>query len=349
MPPPIKLVASWDLEGTDMIIDVRSPSEFGIDHIPGAINLPVLSDREHAIVGKTHKDSHFDARKIGAAFVAANISDHLNGPLRDKPNDFHPLIYCARGGQRSRAFALICAEVGWRCSVLEGGYKSYRKAVMSSLHEFAMRMKIIKIAGRTGTGKTEIIGELCKQGRNVIDLENLARHRGSLLGAYPKEEQPSQKLFETLLWSHLKTLNPDQPVFVEAESSKIGRIQIPDTLWQVMKGSPQVMILSKLQNRVQYLLNNYTELQRDPEILERLFQNFNRSGQTTLAQLCKDELSAGNWESLAEILLQSHYDKKYDRSIGHHGYDNILAIELNKLDDNNFKIAAKKISEICLR
>ena len=348
MAPPIKLVSSWDPEGTDPIIDVRSPSEFGIDHIPGAINLPVLSDREHAIVGRTHKDSHFEARKIGAAFVAANMSDHLNGPLRDKPNDFTPLIYCARGGQRSRAFALICAEVGWRCRVLEGGYKSYRRALMSSLHEFSMRMKIIKIAGRTGTGKTEIIGELCKQGRNVIDLESLARHRGSLLGAYPKEEQPSQKLFETLLWSHLKTLKPGQPVFVEAESSKIGRIQIPNTLWRAMKESPQVMILSNRQNRIQYLLNNYKELQQDPKILEPLFKNFKQSGQVTLAQLCKDQLSAGNWESLAEILLQSHYDQKYDRSIGHHGFDNILSIELNDLDDINFRTAAQKISEICL-
>ena len=348
MAPPIKIVDSWNPEGTDTIIDVRSPSEFDIDHIPGAINLPVLSDREHAIVGRTHQHSHFDARKIGAAFVAANMSAHLNGPLRDKTNDFTPLIYCARGGQRSKAFALICAEIGWRCRVLEGGYKNYRRALISSLAAFSTQLKIIKIAGRTGTGKTEIIGELYKQGKNIIDLEYLARHRGSLLGAHPTDEQPSQKLFETLLWSHLKTLRPDQPVFVEAESSKIGNIQIPHALWQAMKEAPQVMILSKRHNRVRYLLDNYIELQQNPQILEPLFKNFKQSGQINLAQLCKDALSKGNWECLAELLLQSHYDKKYDRSIGFHGSDNILALELDELDDDHFRQAAKKISETCL-
>ena len=348
MAPPIKIVGSYNSEGIDTIIDVRSPSEFNIDHIPNAINLPVLSDREHAIVGRMHQHSHFDARKIGAAFVAANMSAHLNGPLRDKSNDFTPLIYCARGGQRSKAFALICAEIGWRCRVLEGGYKSYRRDLLSSLDAFSTQFKIIKIAGRTGTGKTEIIGALLKQGKNVIDLENLAHHRGSLLGAHPTEEQPSQKLFETLLWAHLKTLQPDQPVFVEAESSKIGNIQIPHALWRAMKEAPQVMILSKRHNRVRYLLDNYTEIQQNSQILEPLFKNFEQSGQTNLAQLCKYELRKGNWESLAELLLQSHYDKKYDRSIGYHGCDNILALELDELNDNHFRQAAKKISETCL-
>ena len=111
--------------------------------------------------------------------------------------------------------------------MLEGGYKSYRKAVMSSLHEFAMRMKIIKIAGRTGTGKTEIIGELCKQGRNVIDLEKLGSPPWQSIEAYPEEEQPSQKLFETLLWSHLKTLNPDQPYLLRQRARKLGESKFP--------------------------------------------------------------------------------------------------------------------------
>ena len=348
MAPPIKIIENWSQEGIGKIIDVRSPSEFNIDYIPGAINLPVLSDEEHEIVGRAHQHSHFDARKIGAAFVAANMSDHLNGPLLNQPSDFSPLIYCARGGQRSKAFAIVCAEIGWRCMVLEGGYKSYRKILQRSLDEFSKQIKIIKIAGLTGTGKTEIIGELSKQGRNVIDLEKLAHHRGSLLGAHPTQEQPSQKRFETLLFDHLKTLKPNQPVFVEAESAKIGNIQIPHTLWRAMKNSPQVMISSNHYNRVLYLISNYTELKQNPQILDRLFENFKKSGQSNLAQLCRDKLSAGDWESLAEILLRSHYDKKYDRSIKYHKCHNILAIELDKLDYNNFSQAARQISEKCL-
>ena len=218
----LKLTSLAELAALDFddIIDVRSPAEFAEDHVPGAINLPVLSDAERAEVGTVYvQDSPFKARKIGAALVAQNAARHLQGPLADRDGGWRPLIYCWRGGQRSGSFAAILSQIGWRAEVLEGGYKSYRRLVVDSLYERAFPAPVVLLDGNTGTAKTEVIARLPALGVQSIDLEGLANHRGSALGG--QGAQPSQKAFETALAMRVAALDPSRPVVVEAESSRI--------------------------------------------------------------------------------------------------------------------------------
>ena len=232
--------------GFDSVIDVRSPSEFAEDRVPGAISLPVLSDDERARVGTIYvQDSPFLARKLGAAIVARNTAAHLEGPLADKNGGWRPLVYCWRGGQRSGSFATILSQVGWRAETLEGGYQTYRRLVIRRLYEDAVPSPVVLIDGYTGTAKTEVLAALGKKGVQIIDLEGLANHRGSALGG--RGDQPSQKGFESLLAAKVDALDPSRPVVVEAESSRIGRINLPPQLFAAMKAAQRVEVVAPLE------------------------------------------------------------------------------------------------------
>ncbi|MHB8166355.1 MAG: tRNA 2-selenouridine(34) synthase MnmH, partial [Sulfuricella sp.] len=215
----------------DDIIDVRSPSEFRDDHIPGAVNFPVLNDEERARVGTIYKQtSAFDAKKIGAALVARNIAGHVEQHFSDQPKNWRPLVYCWRGGSRSGAMTHILNQIGWRAQQLKGGYKAYRTMVLATLQTLPGRFRYRVICGPTGSGKSRLLTALDELGAQVLDLEGLAAHRGSILGSLPDADQPSQKLFESRLWEALQKFDPDHPVYVEAESKKIGNIRAPDAL-----------------------------------------------------------------------------------------------------------------------
>ena len=244
MTVPIRIVKNWELADVDQVIDVRSPREFKSDHIPGALNLYVLSDQQHEIVGRTYKKSPFEAKKLGASYVLANIRKHLDHTSNRK-NSIHSSLPREVNAQNH----LPLSVPKWWHVLLEGGYKCYRSQVLSNLEALSDKLKIIIISGRTGTGKTKILEELEKRGENIIDLEHLARHRGSLLGSLPGIEQPQQKLFETLLCNKIKSLKFENPVFIEAESSKIGNVQIPSPLWKAMQNSPQILVTSDRSKR----------------------------------------------------------------------------------------------------
>ena len=223
----------------DMVIDVRSPSEFAQDHIPGAVNLPVLSDAQRAEVGTLYvQSSKFEARRLGASYVARNVGDHLAGPLADKGGRFQPLLYCWRGGMRSNAMAVVLREVGWRVTVLKGGYKTYRGRVSRALYDEPLGFQVVLLDGPTGTAKTEILRRAAALGVQTIDLEGLAEHRGSLLGALPGRPQPAQKLFESRLLAAIEGFDPARPILVEAESSKVGERVVPAALWSAMTAAP---------------------------------------------------------------------------------------------------------------
>ncbi|MFN5828613.1 MAG: tRNA 2-selenouridine(34) synthase MnmH, partial [Rhodobacterales bacterium] len=208
--------------GFDDVIDVRAPAEWAEDHIPGAVNLPVLDDAERARVGTIYKrENPFRARKVGAALVARNAAAHLEGPLADKPGGWRPLVYCWRGGQRSGSFASILSQIGWRVETVAGGYKTYRSLVVQALYDAPVPSRVIVLDGNTGTAKTELLALMAERGVQVIDLEGLANHRGSLFGGRAGG-QPSQKGFESRLAMALAALDPTRPLVVEAESSKIG-------------------------------------------------------------------------------------------------------------------------------
>ena len=256
------------LAAFDTIIDVRSPAEFAHDHIPGAISAPVLDDDERARIGTLHKQaSAFDAKKAGAALVAANIARHLTEKFQHQPKSWKPLIYCWRGGQRSGSMAEIFTRIGWKTAQLDGGYRAYRRHVLQSLETQAMSLDLRIVCGVTGSGKSRLLHALKAVGAQVLDLEQLARHRGSVLGSLPGEAQPSQKMFESLVCAALAGVAADRPLFVEAESKKIGAVQVPDALMARMREAPCLRVDIALPLRIALLKQDYAHFLSDSLLL----------------------------------------------------------------------------------
>lgn len=304
------------LSDFDEVIDVRSEGEYGEDHIPGAINCPVLDNDERAAVGTLYKQtSSFDAKKLGAAMVSANIARHLRERFHDRPRTWRPLVYCWRGGGRSEALAHVLVKIGWHAGQLEGGYKAYRRAVIADLETLPQRYAWHVVCGLTGTGKSRLLRELDRCGAQVLDLEALAAHRGSVLGTMPDEAQPSQKMFESLVWHALTRLDAGRPVFVEAESKKIGRLRVPEALISAMWDTASCVLLeAPLAVRVELLKSEYAHYIREPERLcAQLDCLAAMHGAETIARwqrMARD----GAWDDLVEALLTRHYDPAYTRS-----------------------------------
>ncbi|MEM7521560.1 MAG: tRNA 2-selenouridine(34) synthase MnmH [Pseudomonadota bacterium] len=313
---PLALSALSDIDALspDTVIDVRAPAEFAQDHIPGAINLPVLSDMERAQVGKIYtQDSPFKARKIGGALVAQNTAHHLQTALAGKDGGWQPLVYCWRGGQRSGAFATILDQVGWRVHLLKGGYQSYRRLIVKLLYTDALHHRIVLIDGGTGTAKTALLHHLAQAGAQTVDLEGLARHRGSLFG-HRAAPQPSQKMFESQLAQGLKPLDPKQITFMEAESSKIGERLIPPSLWSVMVNAPRVRLSAPIAARAAYLTNAYRDLTQDATQLSEVIDKLRPYHAAELIGTWKAQAAQGDWEALARGLITSHYDPRYAKA-----------------------------------
>ena len=300
----------------DAIIDVRSPAEFAEDHVPGAINLPVLSNEERARVGTIYvRQSRFEARRIGAAIIARNVAQHLDTALADKPGSFQPLVYCWRGGQRSGAMATILANVGWRTAVLDGGYRTWRRQVVARLYDGTIpHDRLILIDGPTGAGKTELLARLAERSAQVIDLEGMAAHRGSLFGRLPDQPQPSQKLFETRLLMLLDRLDPARPIFVEAESSKVGEIMVPPARWARMEAAPLITLSAPAAARARYTSTAYADIAADPSALRTILERLPRSSCIQSLSDWRALADAGQHEALAQALIEAHYDPAYARS-----------------------------------
>ncbi|TFL18658.1 tRNA 2-selenouridine(34) synthase MnmH [Jannaschia formosa] len=300
----------------DTVIDVRAPSEFAEDHMPGAINLPVLSDAERARVGTIYvRQDRFLARKIGAALVARNAAVHIEGPLADKEGGWRPLVYCWRGGQRSGSFASILSQIGWRVEVVEGGYRSYRRLVSRLLYDTPLPHRLVLVDGGTGTGKTQLLQRMARDGAQVIDLEGLARHRGSNFGGWDGG-QPAQKMFESHLAQVVTGLDPARPVFVEAESSSIGRVKLPPALWQAMGTAPVVRIEVPLSARARFLTTTYPDLTADAALLERRIESLKPYHPGDRIAAWHRLAHEGRYETLAEGLIEAHYDPRYRRPGG---------------------------------
>ena len=329
----------------DLVIDVRSPSEFAEDHVPGAVNLPVLSDAERAEVGTIYvQNSRFRARRVGAAYVARNVARHLETALADKAGAFQPLLYCWRGGMRSNAMAQILSQVGWRTSVLAGGYRTYRREVTARLYDTAPALRVVLLEGCTGTGKTELLHRLAARGVQVIDLEGLAEHRGSLLGRLPGRAQPSQKMFESRLLAALDALDPARPVVIEAESSKVGERIVPPMLWQAMADAPQIELSAPAAARARYLAQAYRELAADPaEVAGLLLRLPSRPGRRRVEEWLQ-LLAAGQAEALAAALIEQHYDPAYHRSARRRERASLGAIALDTLAPADLDRAAADIA-----
>ena len=299
--------------GFDDIIDVRAPAEYAEDHLPGAINLPVLDDEERARVGTIYKQvSPFTARKIGAALVSRNAAKHLEGPLADKPGGWRPLVYCWRGGQRSGSFATILAQIGWRVETIAGGYKAWRALVVKALYDTPVASRVIVLDGNTGTAKTAILTRLQAQGLQVVDLEGLARHRGSLFG-HMAGGQPSQKAFECALAMELSRLDPARPVVVEAESAKVGDLRLPPHLWAAMCRAPRVIVEAPLDQRARYLTRAYADIVEDRARLLAVIDLLKHAHPREKIAEWEAMALAGAFEDLARDLMLVHYDPRYEK------------------------------------
>jgi tRNA 2-selenouridine synthase len=297
-------------------IDVRSPAEFAEDHLPGAESRPVLNDEERARVGTLHaQESEFVAKRVGAALVARNIAAMLEGALADRPRDWAPLVYCWRGGKRSGALAHMLNEIGWRAVQLDGGYRSYRRHVLLRLAELPQRYRFRVICGLTGSGKSRLLRALAGIGAQVLDLEGLARHRGSLLGDLPGDPQPSQKRFDSEVLDVLAHLDPALPVYVESESKRIGSVQVPDALLDAIRGADCIRVDTPQPLRVELLKNEYPHFLADaPALSARLAHLVPLHGRRTIERWAA-AAAAGDWDTLVAELLVSHYDPTYSRAI----------------------------------
>ncbi|MDC0969701.1 tRNA 2-selenouridine(34) synthase MnmH [Alphaproteobacteria bacterium] len=307
-----KKIKKWENKTFDTIIDVRSPLEYEEDHIIGSINCPVLYDQERIIVGTIYKkESTFRAKIIGSSLTARNIAKHIEEKFINQKGSWQPLIYCWRGGQRSKAFSLILSEVGWRTFQLEGGYKKYRNEVISFLNKAGSKLKIILISGKTGSAKTKILQNIKLQGGQILDLENLANHKGSLLGKIPNLKQPSQKLFESKLYHQIKQLDLRRNVYIEAESSKIGNIHIPKTLWAKMIVSPRIEIKADIELRSSFLLNDYKYMCENPELIKPIIYGLKNRLSKKLINDWMELITKKLWLDLTKSFLENHYDPSY--------------------------------------
>lgn len=306
-----------EMDQFDEIIDARSPSEYAEDHIPGAVNLPVLDDAERARVGTLYaQESAFQAKMIGAALVSRNIADHLETHFVDKPKGYRPLVYCWRGGSRSGALTTVLRSIGWNAAQLDGGHKAYRRAVIADLADLPLRLRFVVISGPTGVGKSRFLRAMGEVGGQVLDLEELAAHMGSVLGAYPDRPQPSQKYFESLVWQALRRFDPERPVYVESESKKIGNLHTPEILLQCMREASCIRITADIPVRVALLKEEYAHFLADPAALNRQLDCLRHLKGHDTVERWKALAAEGQWDELVAALLVSHYDPAYTRSLG---------------------------------
>ena len=299
----------------DAVIDARTPAEYALDHIPGAVSAPVLDDSQRAEVGTLYKQvSPFEAKKLGAALIAQNVAHHIEQMFRGKDKNWRPLVYCWRGGKRSGAMAHILREVGWDASTLEGGYRAYRRWVVDELATTPAQLEFIVVHGPTGSGKSRFLAALATAGAQVLDLEALAAHRGSVLGSLPNEPQPSQKWFESQLLAQLGKFDGSRPVYVEGESKKIGQIQVPEALMERMRASRCITLDTDTSTRVTLLLDEYRHFLQDRDALNAQLDCLVALHGRERINEWKALAAAGKWREFVERLLVQHYDPAYRRS-----------------------------------
>ncbi|CAH1788739.1 unnamed protein product [Owenia fusiformis] len=297
--------------GVTEVIDVRTPAEFKEDHIPGAINLPVLDDKQRVKVGTLYSKSPFEGRKIGGGLVTAKIGEHIENYFQHKPIDYTPLIYCWRAGQRSMSMAMVLSQIGFDVYQLEGGYKHYRQTVRENIETVAPLMNYKMISGLTGSGKTMILKKLGEHNQQVIDLEELAKHKGSILGIDADTTQPKQKYMESLLSLELSKFNSEKPVWLESESRNIGSITIPNALFSKMKTCKRYVLNTPMEERVKHLLTEYPYWIKYPDRLKHILTILEKYCGKRLVEYWRDLIDQRKGEEFLESILVNHYDTTY--------------------------------------
>ncbi len=320
---PVELISAQDAmalmgqpHGFSCIIDARSEDEFALDQLPQAQNWPSLSSQERIQVGTLYKQiGAFEANKLGASLVAANIAQHIQKFVMDLPKSWRPLVYCWRGGKRSGSLALVLGQIGFKVSVIEGGYKAFRAEVVENTSQLALGLRFKVITGPTGSGKTRLLHSLAALGAQVLDLEALAVHRSSVLGRIPGLAQPSQKQFDMRVWHALRQFDASQVVYVEAESKKVGNVSVPESLIETMRASECIDLTLPLQERVELLMEDYAFFAQEPEqFCDRLTTLIEARGKVLIEQW-QLLVRSGHIRQVVQELLSQHYDPTYARSV----------------------------------
>ena len=302
--------------GFSTIIDARSEDEYALDHLPSAVNWPSLNNEERIFVGTMYKQvSAFEAQKHGAAMVAANIARHIQREVLTLPKNWQPLIYCWRGGKRSGSLSLVLGQIGFKVNLIEGGYKAFRAAIVEDIPKRVAPLQFKVISGPTGSGKTRLLYALAAEGAQVLDLEDLACHRSSVLGHIPGQPQPSQKRFDTLVWQALRSFDPARPVFVESESRKVGNLSIPESLMLAMRDSPCFELQLSLDERVALLMEDYKFFVDDHDLFGRRLDALVAIRGKAVVDAWKEQIQTGHIENVVRDLLVLHYDPTYAASM----------------------------------
>ena len=346
-----RMALSAEDGGFSTIIDARTEDEFDLDHLPGALNWPSLTNEERIRVGTLYKQvSPFEASKVGASLVAANISRHIDRHVMPLSRDWQPLIYCWRGGKRSGSLALVLGQIGFRVWLIEGGYKAFRAAMVSDIARLVPALRFQVITGPTGSGKTRLLQALSQAGAQVLDLEDLAKHRSSVLGRIPGQPQPSQKHFDTLVWDKLRGFDPSQTVFVEAESKKVGNVAVPQTLMDVMRQSPCIDLQLSDDERVKLLLDDYAFFADDLGLFSERLSLLTELKGKSVVHAWQQQLLDGQVEEVVRDLLLSHYDPTYARSVARNfvQYPQSLKAALPDRHAASMQALAKRLLNECV-
>lgn len=302
--------------GFSTIIDARSEDEYTLDHLPHAVNWPSLNNEERIVVGTMYKQQGaFEAQKHGAAKVAANISRHIQREVLELPKNWQPLIYCWRGGKRSGSLSMVLGQIGFKVNLMEGGYKAFRAAMVQDIPKRVAPLQFKVISGPTGSGKTRLLNALAEEGAQVLDLEDLACHRSSVLGHIPGQAQPSQKRFDTLVWQALRSFDVTRPVFVESESRKVGNLSIPESLMLAMRDSPCFELQLSLDERVALLMEDYKFFVDDPDAFCSRLDALVAIRGKSVVEAWKVQVATGHIENVVRDLLVLHYDPTYATSM----------------------------------
>lgn len=303
---PDAFLASIDAEA---LFDVRTPSEYATGHLPGATNLPLFDDDERAVVGTTYKQvSRDEAILKGLEFVGPKMRDMVE-QVRAVQADGRVFVYCWRGGMRSYSVGWLLELMGYDVVTLRGGYKAYRTFALA---QPAAALPFYVVGGLTGAGKTEVLHALRARGEQIVDLEGIAQHKGSVFGGHDEPAQPTQQQFENELALHLHRLDPSRPVWIEDESRRIGDRSIPETLWEAMQAAPLLVLEVPTDVRVQRLVDLYGSADMEELRLNFLMIQRRLGGQRTQEALAA--LEAGDLETACRISLH-YYDRAYRHSL----------------------------------
>ncbi len=298
------------LDGSYLLIDVRSPGEFASETIPGAINIPIFTDEERALIGTTYvQDSIDNAKQLGVEAISKRLPDIFK-QVNQLDKEYKNLVFfCARGGFRSRSLVVLFKSLGIHAIRLAGGYKGYRGYINEHLPKIVSEVQFKVLYGNTGSGKTEVLKELEKLGYDVLDLEGCANHRGSLLGGVGLGEQNSQKMFESLVYHSLKNRSSDI-VFTEGESKRIGKVAMPEYLFHAVKSGENIEITCDMDLRIENILKDYVN-NTDEELIQALGYLKKHIGEKAVEEYSK-LIKEHNYKPVIEELMIKYYDPKYE-------------------------------------